>query len=243
LSAETKTALEALPASAQKELADNLAKELRQSPGVAGAAAPTSSASPVEERKAGVETRASSVAKESACQRIRDVFNAVDADKNGKISHNELHAKLEKDNELEKLLGMSERSKLNAGVKQGVLKESWVAMVQMRLDASGDNEITWEEFEKAMCLYLAKQIFADVAGEDKRISSEELRAKLAADDELEELLGMDDAGRKLKATMTSDLYATIFESRIDESSDGMITWDEFEKAMVQAMQENAVEKN
>ena len=64
---------------------------------------------------------------------LKSLFESIDTDGSGTLSRGELKAKLEADDELPNLLGL-------AG------GESWSIVTQ--LDADGDGEITWLEFER-----------------------------------------------------------------------------------------------
>jgi len=123
----------------------------------------------------------------------------------------------------------------HAKLRKGLQMDTWTNMVTMRLDTSGDDEISWEEFEQAMFFYMAKEIFNEAAGADGKLSAQELQTKLAADNEIEELLGMDEAGLNIKRKITAESWASILHDRIDESKDGIITWDEFQNGMLAAM--------
>ena len=77
-------------------------------------------------------------------ERAKALYDEVDTDKSGLVSHLELFRKLKADSELEDLLNISDVE------GKGVSGRIKMMSILSKLDQDGDKQITWQEFESAL---------------------------------------------------------------------------------------------
>mmetsp|Transcript_87270 Transcript_87270/g.174612 ORF Transcript_87270/g.174612 Transcript_87270/m.174612 type:complete len:253 (+) Transcript_87270:62-820(+) len=159
---------------------------------------------------------------------MKALFTSIDTDNNGTVDFAELLTKLEKDNQLNTLLGT-----------EGWSSESCVDYLKTRFDLNGDGKISFPEFAKIFVLFLireeATQLFNETDADNSgQCSKEELTHKLVADGNLEKFtqyrggtdvqLNRDIFGRRQsKLRIARD---GIIET-LDTDHDGNISRDEF----------------
>merc|ERR1719265_1836061 len=131
------------------------------------------------------------------------------------------------DDELEALLGMDDVKKLS-GAKSAAT--SWSSLFGDS-DEDGDEELTLDEFKKAVAARRMHKIFKEIDSDNsKTICRKEIRDKVKADGELEALLGLDDVAKMSSMKSSATSWESIFGDA-DADGDKELSFDEFKKLL------------
>jgi len=183
------------------------------------------------------------------------LFDRIDADDSGLIDQEELMAKLRADGQLEELLGTKSLAiDVDKDVKESkaAQRDRLISMLFDEFDVTDntkgnqatrkeDRMLNRDEFSDLIRLGRIRVLFhrmdIDRSGS---IEKNEFAAKLQADDELEELLGLPNvSGTKVYTNM---IYTTLF-NQYDDNKDGKLSREEFQRlcteATIQAKEEAA----
>jgi len=159
---------------------------------------------------------------------VEQIFKSIDKDGKGSLTRSEIAAKIMKDDELEALLGMDDVKKLS-GAKSAAT--SWSSLFGDS-DEDGDEELTLDEFKKAVAARRMHKIFKEIDSDNsKTISRKEIRDKVKADGELEALLGLDDMAKMSSMTSSATSWESIFGDT-DADGDKELSFDEFKKLLL-----------
>lgn len=195
------------------------------------ASASADTATSAADPKAAEKARAEAKAEERT---LRSIFNSIDVDGDGSVTKRELQAKLQADTTIQDLLTKS------GGSSDYVMDQ---------LDVDGDGHVTFAEFEmmlstdasklaedivpgsaevlppappppEAHSVDKLKALFDKIdASGDGKVSREELRAHMAKDDTVAELLVHAGGSKEY-----------VFE-QLNEDDDAFVTWDEFKSML------------
>jgi len=186
-------------------------------------------------------------------QKAVGLFDRIDVDGSGMIDKEELMSKLQADGQLEELLGAKafglddSMGSIGAAASAGEPKQDarevrararaerrsrLIAMLIDEFDKTKNNMLNRDEFSEMIRLGRIRVLFhrMDTDGSGF-IEKAELAAKLQADGELEELLGVPKvSGVKV---YTSMLYVNLY-NQFDDNKDGKLSCAEFERLCTEA---------
>ena len=161
-------------------------------------------------------------------EHIERVFEEVDTDGRGTLSRGELRAKIQQDDQLERLLGKPDLKQMSS------MKSSEFSFEGLFGDADmdGNRELTLEEFKLSIVLARSKAVFQAESGEsDGTLTRAEVQKRIQADEDLVAILGLRDLQRMSSMKIANPRLHRLLAETDADGVEERLTWNEFKSTV------------